>query len=1172
MFYLTYFWNDTTKMILKKGGIAFLYLLAALAIWFGGGSLGVPELVRMVAIVGLLAAWPLLNWFEKRKLRASENEATARLKDVAAEGEAPSEILQKAKETVEWLRDAKSGDKNAMYEQPWFIVAGPKMSGKSTLLRAADLDFQVLPNQRPEDLFETRATKNCDWLVNDWGVFLDTAGRYQSAGLGKREWQQVFDVLADVRPKRALDGFVFTVDVTTLLNRSETELEQEAKMLRARLDDFSARISYQFPVYLMFTGMDHIAGFTEFFSNYGSGDRSQVWGATLKLEHAQTAYALFDKEFDYLYEALMQRRLLRLSSAENPQEQMLIFDFPLRFYEIRPKLSLFANALFRPNPYRKTPLFRGFYFSSSASQTKPSVVKGETHQEASEMAASLTSQALERPAQAVGTGFFCEDVFKEVLYRDKDLAAVFQGTRTMPKYLRPALIASAMVCSLFFLAAFGTSFVINAKMIDDVTERAARVNQVVRERQNAEADQDRETQQRIELEALEALRTELAQLDQYADQALAARFGLYTGDKIAQLGRLTYFDALEQQFARTVFLKTEQTLREQLTPKNETGDKASSGQFDEERLSRLYDQLKTYLMLAQPEQAKAAFLANQLNGPWQETVTPDQVLLAQKQLEFFARHAQRFEVPHLKADAKLVGEARRRLASYPAVNRYYKRIISEIDAKVPAQTVEKMLAGRGNDVLQGTYAVPGSFTIEGYRQYVQDGLDTAALELSKTDWVMGDQNTDIRGLGAESEKLRQMYFREYTSQWQRFLKGVQVRPFQSREEAIDALSKLTDPESPMVILMTEMARQVQPSNIGFGGIVNWVKKLVVTDKKVTTTELERDFAPLILFTSDKQTGAATNGSYVSQYRAALRIVLDNLQTSSDDQLTRASRTLLTGKDELGLQKAELALNKLTETFGSDSGKLVANVLRQPLRNVKALVYGTNSSDIEQTWKTQILPTAKRVQNGFPFTDGGSASISDVAAFLNPQDGVFIQFYKEKLAASFEESQGQLKLKETGAFRFTPEFVAYVNNLKHLQEALFPAGGRTPEVSYEITLAPLKGGKIRLEADGNQLEVQGTTAQAAKFIWPARPGATSGARILTGTSNQNVQELAQAGDWGIFKLFGAGRPVQTADNQFTLTWTVGTATIGGQLRPAGANNPFQRSVFTQLQPPNEIFAK
>jgi type VI secretion system protein ImpL len=308
---------------------------------------------------------------------------------------------------------------------------------------------------------------------------------------------------------------------------------------------------------------------------------------------------------------------------------------------------------------------------------------------------------------------------------------------------------------------------------------------------------------------------------------------------------------------------------------------------------------------------------------------------------------------------------------------------------------------------------------------------------------------------------------------------------------------------------------------------------------------------------------------MSQYRAELRRVLDPLEAASADQLAQTSKAVLTGKDDIGLQKADQTISNLLEGFKTAAATDTAALLKQPLNNLRAMFYGGGYEQIEKGWREQVYPRARAIEAGFPFTETGEASVSDLARFLNPVNGQFSSFFNERLATSFEDAQGQWRLKETGAFKFSNDFISYLNNARRLREALFPNGGQQPEVTYDITLQPSAGVDIRIEIDGTPVETRGTSPASAKFTWPARAG-SSGAKItVIGSGGEPPAERTFPGAWGLFKMFAAGGGSRTGDNQFALTWNVGGVPVRATLRPSSTNNPFQRTLFTSLHAPQNI---
>ncbi len=1122
-------------------GISFIlsfYAAAGLIVYYLGPALGLTLDQRIILIGLILLTWPfalVINHYRRKrqkKLEAEAHEFAPDSEKQPSPARSYDELNEGAEETAEWLRKSRLGEKrgDAVYSLPWFLVAGPPASGKTSLLLSGGLDFQTLPSQRHSDQKLIRPTRDCQWRVTDSCVLLDTAGRYQTEGADQDEWSALIEVAKKYRKSRPLDGVLIAVNAAQVISSADTVIEQQAKLMRSRLDEVTERIGCKVPIYLVFTHLDLIEGFDEFFYVLNRAERSQVWGATIPLEKSQNAHALFDVEFDHLSNALVRHRLMRLAASKDSAEQLSIFDFPLHFSETRRKLGLFTSSLFRPNPFSEKPLLRGFYFTSSATEGD----RGE--------------------AKTASEGFFTERFFKDVLLRDKSLAESFQASKKNPHRLRNILAAAALALLFFVAVGMIVSFVSNRALIAEANERGHRVDEIARANVNKDPAKKDATARRVELEAIDELRRALAKLDEYDQDSppLYLRLGLYSGNEINPYARAIYFDAITQDFFKPTVAALEHDLR---TPE-------AAGEVD---LGRHYDLLKAYLMLSNPEKAEATFLANQLSDYWKKASPVDMELVSEEQLKFYARQASRDDAPAYRPDDKIVAESRRRLAAYPAVNRFFKQITSEIDTKVSPVTLESVVQDRGRGILTSSFSVPGSFTSTGYHEHWGAAMESAAEEISKDDWVMGPQAAASQSQSADVSKLQAMYFREYTSQWQRFIKGISLRPFRTKEEAVEALKVLSSSDSPMELVMTELERNTNLSvKRSGGGVWGWIKGIFSSRKETVagTTEVEKEFRPVFSFvsTEDRQTSAP-----MSEYRATLKRVLDALETKSDDQLAQTAKALLTGKDEMGLQKAEQEVSRMTDSFKTAAASDVARLLKQPLSNLRAMLYGGGYEQIERNWREQLYPKARALESGFPFVDSSSqAPVTDLARFLNPSNGQFTAFFNDKLATSFEDAQGRWRLKESGAVKLSEGFVNYLNAARALRDALFPGGGQQPDVAYDLTLMAERGADVVIEIDGNRVETRGTSPQSAKFNWPAKAGA-SGARILVMQGGQQ-SERAFPGEWGLFQMFGAGNATKTADNQYQLSWHVGSVMVRATLRPSSATSPFERRLFTAMRAP------
>lgn len=1191
--------GDQLKSALALSAVACVYGISCLLVWFFGPYFGLGPAARVVIIALLLLTWPLalvVNHYRKKRAGrqadgpaapaaagADGQKGRAQLPPVAGTYES---LRRGAEEAVQWLRGTRlSGarGRDAVYTLPWYVIAGPGGAGKSSLLQASGLDFHTLPSQRAADQHVIRPTPDCHWRVTDSAIWLDTAGRYQTEGPERDEWAALLETLKQYRRARPLDGMVVAVSAAAVLRWSENEIEQQAKILRARLDEALARAGARFPVYLVFTHADAIEGFADFFRGFDGDERAQVWGATFPLAEAQNAHALFDAEFDRLYGRLVRRRSVQLETTARPSEQLRVFKFPGRFRRARERFAPFVNALFRPNPFSESPLLRGFYFTSSAGQG----AVGARH---------LSGQEL-----------FTRNLFRQVLLPDRHIVASAQAAKSHPGRLRNVLLAAGAALVLCFFAGAVVSFFNNRELIADVQARGQELAEV---RKAVSRNYDDPDSARRELVAIERLREKLAELDEYerTSPPLSLRFGLYSGDNLNEEGSLLrhyYFEAVEQRFLRPAFARMTEDLRafaaganraplaaageastaagtpagSPATPSpnpaaaaspNSQPSPSAAAPPDERLLEQYYDLLKAYLMLSKPDKVESSFLANELRAYWRLSAPPGREEEALRQLDFYASQAARADVSHPEPDAALVARAQNRLTAYPVVSRVYKRIVSDINQRVKYPVNLSTIPGaRAGDVLTSSYSVPPAYTLDGYARWRDVMQSSAADEFRRDDWVMQGTEATEQALDVKKDELQNIYYRNYGDHWQRFLQELRVREYGRKDDAVRKLRLLSGSTSPLDAVLREVARQTDFSG-GGGGLFAWLAGLFRSRASESNlTPVERDFRPLILFVSGKD-------ERTNEYRAKLNNV--------GDKLNRYPRSLpelskqMQSADVIDLRVARQDVDSLLETKNfnaTPAGEAAARLLRQPLDNLATLLSVTDFDQIQRLWEQLAAKSWQPLAGLYPFADGaGDASVAAVSNFLNPDGGELTRFFNERLRPYFEDDWSP---RREAADKFTPEFVAFLRNARRLRDALFPAGGRAPNVEYQIALAPVKDATLRVEIDGNVAEQD---KPAPQFRWPGnRSGVKVSLTLLGGANTGQTLEYTRAGEWGLLKAFAEGGGGDGRAAQFSLSLnasapaaaSVSAPGTGGRISAPvrltiqpKSGTVFQRELFTALR--------
>ncbi len=199
------------------------------------------------------------------------------------------------------------------------MFIGPPGAGKTTALVNSGLNFPLAEAQGRAGIRGVGGTRNCDWWFTDQAVLIDTAGRYTTqdsqAAVDSAAWLGFLRLLKTYRRRQPINGVLVSISLSDLAALDEAERIAHARAIKQRIRELHDQFAVRFPIYVLFTKADLIAGFVEFFANLGKEEREQVWGMTFPLDDGTEeggAVAHFPAEFDLLLDRLNERVLERM--------------------------------------------------------------------------------------------------------------------------------------------------------------------------------------------------------------------------------------------------------------------------------------------------------------------------------------------------------------------------------------------------------------------------------------------------------------------------------------------------------------------------------------------------------------------------------------------------------------------------------------------------------------------------------------------------------------------------------------------------------------------------------------------------------------------------------------------------------------------------------------------
>ncbi len=1148
-------------------------------------------IILLIIVISLLRRRRKNRKIEKQIVESvdpqkEENEAVA--KEVA-------EMRGKLRDALAKLRKTKAG-RRSLNDLPWYVMIGPPGAGKTTAIVNSGLNFPLADEFGRTAISGVGGTRNCDWWFTENAVMIDTAGRYttqesdQSAD--NAGWLGFLSLVKKNRPRQPINGAIIAISLSDLSLTDEVTQKGHARAIRRRLQELREKLEVRFPVYVLFTKADLIAGFTEFFDDLGKEEREQVWGFTLPLDTAKgdvSPVAAFDTEFAALLAQLNAQSLEKMQAETDHHRRSLIAGFPSQVASLRAVAQSFLAEVFQESKFEARHMLRGVYFTSGTQEGTP----------IDRLMMSM-ARTFGIGRQAIGSGrgtgrsFFLTRLFEGVMFPESGLVSAEDKVERRYRWAKRAAIAATIVFAALMGWVWVRSYMANESMLASVeTQLQAYQSASAAIPGNPVGDTDLPGI----VDALNTLRdvpvnpipvTVNPELPDPRDPPSHYEWGLYQGEILANQMGQAYRAALNQHLLPRLLLRLEEQIQ---------------GSMQEPEL--LYEALKVYLMLGLEGPMDATIVRQWMEVDWTFAYPGEDRAQLRSDLLFHLDAMLSQPMVKISLNGPLVAQAQGVLSQLPLAERVYQGIINSPAAlaleewkltDVGGPAVARVLTRSSGKPLND--GIEGIFTHRGFNEVFLDEAVGVATRVQNESWVLGESGEALQSeaaLAALSRDVLNLYYNDFIARYDAMLGDIDIIPMESLSHAVEVTNVLSGPTSPIVSILTAVSEETkltQSRAQGVDGAVDAVGDQatdLAIDEAIESTGLRTQrLIETLLARQAEATGEAEPpppGMYVEErfqwlHDLVARVEeqpsrLDELMVALTEVYNELNRmSLRGGVNEAGTTGSE-ALLRFQESASRVEGPLQRWAQQITVGSSGIAADGTRAG-INAAWQAEVLPFCTQVTEGrYPFDklSAQEVAMQDFQKLFGP-DGLINTFFTNNLAPIVDTSTRpwSFKVVNNVDLGISPAVLQQFEYAAQIRDAFFATGAAA--VQFQVTPYSLDPNAIlmTLLIDGANIsyshEQSGAPPQPVAVTWP---GDGTGARVgLSPSLEGRENAIIRDGPWGWFRLLDAAevRPTSTPD-RVRMIFSIGGRIAIYDMQSNSVLNPFQLAALQEFACPSSF---
>lgn len=556
------------------------------------------------------------------------------------------------------------------HELSFLLLTGKENQGKTTLLHQSHFEHIVVDADRTADIY-----------FNQQGLIVELGESWLNQS--KNILQYTLKQINSCHRTLKITGIILCVDINELLISEPLECIQHSKAHTQLLVRFALSLNYRVDTTIIFTKLDALAGFCEFFQNEHATDLIKPLGFSIDWKTHQGKFmSNFKIQFERLIEVLGQQVIHKMHPARSSIKRTLIREFPLQLASLQSAVATLIQTI-QPSLFRVQSLY--FTSGEQGGISLDRLNKKIQH----EYALAVQDKF---PQSINHRAYFIEGALSTF-----QMQTMHQAPQVTSSYRWiVGLTAGAMSLSLLWL---GSHYLTSSRSLDRVSKELLNYDALTRNNTN----------------------------DTSAIYHLTK-----ASTTLEKLGKNDFFLPTIQQLRTQLHRQTEQHLQGGFLPEVLADIEQTVIDTKQSHEAR-YQALKIYLMLAEPAKLIQADVLAWFRTHWEKDLSS---VALQKKLSLLKQTLKQPLQP-ITLNQQIVTDVRNYLNALPVGYLYYTIAKRHFPQHRQAVAIE------GFDLVENE--LPAYFTKAGFKTIVEL-LPTVARELQADNWVLARQDlNDLPG-------------------------------------------------------------------------------------------------------------------------------------------------------------------------------------------------------------------------------------------------------------------------------------------------------------------------------------------------------------------------------------------------------------------------------------------